>query len=167
MTILTLLQQQATTKEQKKQNKHGDQFFDYIPKCQEIAAQHMTETEVKNNMLSPSLYLRAQTENRVNRYMKNFCKFRRLAFLQNWVKPIRKTIRFLVHTFPPDVFSHENFYQKPVLQPLLLGHVCLWQWLARVHGQQCSLAADVSSSLPWHTHPNQSEAILAGNQELN
>lgn len=119
----------------------------------------MTETEVKNNMLSPSLYLFAQTENKVNRYMKNFCKFRRLAFLQNWVKPIRKTIRFLVHTFPPDVFSHENFYQKPVLQPLLLGHVCLWQWLARVHGQQCNLAADVlfltlaHSSQPKRSHP--------------
>lgn len=83
MTILTLLQQQATTKEQKKQDKHGDQSFDYIPKCQEIAAQHMIETEVKNNMLSPSLYLLAQIENRVNRYMKNFCNFRRLAFLQN------------------------------------------------------------------------------------
>lgn len=54
-----------------KQDKHKDSSFDYIPKCQ-AAAQHVTETEVKNNMLSPSLYLLAQTEEKGKQIHERF-----------------------------------------------------------------------------------------------
>lgn len=41
---------QQTPRKDCKNGKQRDSFVDYIPKCQEFAAQHLPEPEVKNNM---------------------------------------------------------------------------------------------------------------------